>query len=121
MLSSTFLDEAGKPSFNTLQNYGSSQGPILFYVFDLMMLRGRDLKSETLSSRRDLLERSVLPKLTDPIRAVPRFDSALADMVKAVRAQGLEGLWQSGWIAPTNRASVPGPGEKCGSTRVRNL
>src|SRR5688572_447935 len=27
------LDESGKPSFNILQNYGSSRVPIVFYVF----------------------------------------------------------------------------------------
>src|SRR5215813_8321208 len=30
------LDESGRPSFNALQNYGSSKTPILYYVFDLM-------------------------------------------------------------------------------------
>ena len=30
------LDADGKPSFNTLQNYGSSEGPLLFYIFDLL-------------------------------------------------------------------------------------
>jgi ATP-dependent DNA ligase len=28
------LDENGKPSFNTLQNYGSSKAPLLYYIFD---------------------------------------------------------------------------------------
>src|ERR1035438_3463662 len=27
------LDESGRPSFNILQNYGSSKAPILYYVF----------------------------------------------------------------------------------------
>ena len=66
------LGESGKPSFNALQNHGSSSAPMLFYVFDLLILGGRDLMSEVLSARRDLLERSVLPKLRDPIREVPR-------------------------------------------------
>src|SRR6185503_9100372 len=28
------LDEFGRPSFNALQNYGSSTGPLLYFVFD---------------------------------------------------------------------------------------
>src|SRR5690349_6127015 len=32
------LDESGRPSFNTLQNYGSSQAPVFFYAFDILML-----------------------------------------------------------------------------------
>lgn len=36
------LDDKGRPSFNHLQNY-SSQVSILFYVFDILMLSGRDV------------------------------------------------------------------------------
>src|SRR5919112_2003866 len=32
------LDEFGRPSFNTLQNYGSAKAPVLYYVFDVMVL-----------------------------------------------------------------------------------
>jgi hypothetical protein len=37
------LDESGRPSFNILQNYGSSKGPILYYVFDVLVLAGWDV------------------------------------------------------------------------------
>ena len=109
------LDESGKPSFNALQNYGSSHAPLLFYVFDLLILGGRDLKSEALSARRDLLERSVLPKLRDPIREVPRFDSSLAEMTKAVRARGLEG------IVAKRLDSVYEPGQRSGAWRKMRI
>ena len=36
-------DEPGRPSFNVLQNYGSSKGPVLYFVFDLIMLAGHEL------------------------------------------------------------------------------
>ena len=29
------LDEAGKPSFNALQNYGSSKAELIYYIFDV--------------------------------------------------------------------------------------
>ena len=32
------LDESGRPSFNMLQNYGSSKSPIQYYVFDVLVL-----------------------------------------------------------------------------------
>lgn len=41
------FDEAGRPSFNKLQNYGSSQGPIFYYGFDLLMLSGRNVRPGT--------------------------------------------------------------------------
>jgi len=34
------FDEAGRPSFNRLQNYGSSTVPIFYYAFDLLMYSG---------------------------------------------------------------------------------
>jgi DNA ligase D-like protein (predicted ligase) len=86
------LDEAGRPSFNTLQNYGSSKAPILYYVFDVMVLAGRDVMTEALETRRGLLKTRILPKLTDPIRRSPELPGSVADLVESVKAQGLEGL-----------------------------
>ena len=63
MWSSTFLDEHGRPSFNTLQNYGSAGVPLHFFIFDLLVLRGRDVMREPLMKRRELIEEHVLPKL----------------------------------------------------------
>ena len=37
------LDDDGRPSFNILQNYGSSKAPVLYFVFDVMVLAGRDV------------------------------------------------------------------------------
>jgi len=42
------LDGDGRPSFNTLQNYGSSGAPLHFFIFDLLILRGRDVMGEPL-------------------------------------------------------------------------
>ena len=50
------LDETGKPSFNVLQNYGSSPSSIFYYAFDVLLLGGRDVMSEPLAARRALLE-----------------------------------------------------------------
>src|SRR6185437_8712561 len=58
------LDDDGKPSFNTLQNYGSAGVPLHFYVFDLLVLEARDVTTESLETRRALLEKRVLPKLS---------------------------------------------------------
>ncbi len=86
------LDKSGRPSFNALQNYRSSQTPLLYYVFDLMMLAGKDVMREPLSRRRELLEGQVLPKLREPVRYSPVFEASLSDLIESVKAQGLEGL-----------------------------
>src|SRR5947209_12269262 len=37
------LDDSGRPSFNTLQNFGSSTAPIFYFAFDVLILSGRDV------------------------------------------------------------------------------
>ena len=65
----------GKPSFNALQNHGSSDAPLAFFVFDVLMLVGRDVRTETLEARRALLEAKVLTKLTQPARYLGDSDA----------------------------------------------
>ncbi len=56
------FDGEGRPSFNALQNYGSAAAPVVYYVFDVMVLAGRDVMREPPGKRRELLERRVLPR-----------------------------------------------------------
>lgn len=86
------LDQSGRPSFNILQNHGSSGVPIVYYVFHMLILDGRDVMREPLSPRRELLRTDILPKLGEPIRHCPELNARLADVVASVRAAGLEGL-----------------------------
>jgi len=62
-----------------------------------------------------LLSREVLPRLADPVRAAPRFDAALAYLIAAVRAQGLEGL------VAKRLDSVYEPGARSGAWRKMRL
>jgi ATP-dependent DNA ligase len=86
------LDKDGKPSFNTLQNYGSAGAPLHFYIFDLLVLESRDVMTETLATRRELLEKRVLRKLSEPIRFSPVLNASLKDLIESVKSQGFEGL-----------------------------
>ncbi|MGI9071414.1 MAG: non-homologous end-joining DNA ligase [Bryobacteraceae bacterium] len=86
------FDDSGRPSFNRLQNYGSSRVPIFYYAFDVPILAGRDLRSQTLDVRRDLLRTKVLSKLQERVRYSPVLDANLSDLIRSVREQGLEGL-----------------------------
>jgi DNA ligase D-like protein (predicted ligase) len=86
------LDGDGRPSFSALQNHSSSSTSIIYYVFDVMVLAGRDVKAERLEARRQLLERKVVPKLREPVRYTGVLDASLRDLVHSVRAQRLEGL-----------------------------
>ena len=86
------LDEDGRPSFNALQNSIGSETSVVFYVFDLIVLSGRDVSAEPLTARRELLERKVLPTLADPVRYAGILEASLRDLIHAVKTQGFEGL-----------------------------
>ena len=86
------LDEDGRPSFNALQNSIGSETSVVFYVFDLIVLSGRDMSAEPLTARRELLERKVLPTLADPVRYAGILEASLRDLIHAVKTQGFEGL-----------------------------
>jgi len=103
------LDDGGRPSFNALQNYGSSKSPLYYYVFDVLTIRGRDVTSERLCSRRKLLESEILPRLGEPIRASAVLDASLPDLIHAVKAQGLEGL------VAKRKSSRYEPGQRSGA------
>lgn len=103
------LDAEGKPSFNALQNYGSSKADLIFYVFDVMVLAGKDVMGEPLRQRRELLENKVMTKLDEPIRYSPALEASLADLVHSVKAQGVEGL------VAKRRDSKYQPGERTGA------
>jgi bifunctional non-homologous end joining protein LigD len=103
------LDKDGRPSFNTLQNFGSGGAPLHFYIFDLLILEGRDVMGEPLVNRRELLEEHVLPKLAEPIRYSPVLEAKLEDLIRSVKAQGLEGL------VAKRRNSKYEPGQRSGA------
>jgi len=103
------LNDSGKPSFGALQNYGSTGAPLLFCVFDIPVLAGRDVTDESLETRRKLLETRVLPNLSEPIRYSPELQASLKNLIHSVKAQGFEGL-----IAK-RRSSKYEPGERSGS------
>ena len=74
------------------QDYQSLQPNIYFYIFDLLMLSGRNVMAEPLTARRALLEKRILPKLQDPIRYSSALNARLPVLIASIKAQGLEGL-----------------------------
>jgi len=86
------FDEHGRPSFNTLQNFGTSPGAVVYYVFDVMILAGTDVTNQSLDERRRLLEKKVLPKLAEPVRYAAPLDATLPVLIESIKAHGMEGL-----------------------------
>ena len=86
------FDQEGRPSFNALQNYGSAPAPVVYYVFDVMVLSGQDVMREPLQKRRELLEKRVLPKLPEPVRHSAPLEADLPVLIQSVKVHGFEGL-----------------------------
>jgi DNA ligase D-like protein (predicted ligase) len=84
------LDEDGRPSFNLLQGFGNAQA-IVLYVFDLLMLQGKDVRLWPLDDRRGQL-RKIVSTLPDTIRYSETFNVPLSELVRAVRKHQLEGI-----------------------------
>ena len=57
-----------------------------------MIAAGKTLWRSPWTPGREILLRSVLSKLDDPIRESPELEASLPDLMRSVKAQGLEGL-----------------------------
>jgi bifunctional non-homologous end joining protein LigD len=80
----------GRPDFNLLQNSSSSQSHTVFYVFDILVYQGQDLKKLPLSERRNLL--SEVLETNECVRLSEVSDRSLEKMIKFVKDYELEGI-----------------------------
>lgn len=82
------LNKKGYPRFGDLQNWRSADdGELVYYVFDLLWLHGKDTTGLTLTERRSLLE-ELLPK--DPV--IRYSDQVKLSLLRSAQKKGLEGL-----------------------------
>ena len=84
------LDEHGHPRFEWLVNRGPQKGVMVFYVFDLLRLGDKDLRSEPLSRRKSLLQK--LLRKNDTLRYVDHITTEGLAMFAGALALGLEGV-----------------------------
>jgi bifunctional non-homologous end joining protein LigD len=86
------IDDQGRISFTALQNSQSRPAQLYFYAFDLLALRGKDVRRLKLGQRRSLLHDEVLSEAQDPVRLSANFDAPPRDLIAAATKQGLEGI-----------------------------
>jgi len=85
------LNEKGRPDFQKLQNYGENdQYPLVYYVFDLLSLRGKDLMQLPLTSRKLLLKK--LLKKNGPILYSNHIENKGGELFKIIKKDDLEGI-----------------------------
>jgi len=86
------VDKQGRISFNLLQHHRSRAEALLFYAFDVLMCRGISLLKEPLHIRREVLERIFARGFTAPLGLPATLEASPADLVRAVREFGFEGI-----------------------------
>jgi bifunctional non-homologous end joining protein LigD len=86
------VDESGRISFNLLQHHRSRAHALLFYVFDVLIYRGRNLLKESLLLRRTFLSKVAPQSDTGAIRVSQNLEANAADLVRIVREFGFEGI-----------------------------
>jgi DNA ligase D-like protein (predicted ligase) len=84
------LGADGHPDFNLLQNFRSAESHIVYYAFDILVHKNRDLTQLPLSERRKILARVIEPR--DHVELSAVSDTSAADMLKFVKKNGLEGV-----------------------------
>jgi bifunctional non-homologous end joining protein LigD len=99
------LDEQNRPSFQILQNYES--GPLAYYLFDLLMIDGKDWTSRPLEERKARLEK-LLKDVKAPLFFSRDLPGSTDAIWKQIEKQRLEG------IIAKRRDSIYEPGRRSG-------
>jgi bifunctional non-homologous end joining protein LigD len=85
------LDEQGRARFQLLQNYQKTgRGQLAYYVFDLLHLNGRDLRTLPLLRRKELLARVLAGMST--VRISEHVEENGTAFFQAASNHGLEGI-----------------------------
>jgi bifunctional non-homologous end joining protein LigD len=100
------ISDSGRPDFNLLQNFRSEAARIHYLVFDVLILKGRDLTRLPLIQRREFL-RSL--KFELPVTRIDYIEASAADMLHAAKTQKLEG------VIAKRKDSVYEPGLRSGA------
>jgi DNA ligase D-like protein (predicted ligase) len=106
------FDGEGRPSFNEMQNAGPETN-VVFFVFDLLVDQGRDVKHLPLSDRRRLLEAKVI--FSDLVQRSEHFSGSLSNFVAGVQKIGGEGVVAKRLNSPYE------PGKRSGSWRKKRI
>lgn len=86
------LNKKGISDFSALQNWRSeADGELVFYVFDILWLEGKNLMQLPLRNRLELLKQ-VLPTNDDRVRQSKVFEAKGTEFFEAAGKMGLEGI-----------------------------
>jgi len=84
------LDKKGVPSFQLLQQYGQVNGPLMYYVFDCLLLNGKSLEKMPLTERKEILKKN-LPE-NEIVKYCDDVDEQGKKFFSLIKKKGLEGI-----------------------------
>ncbi len=85
------LNDQGQSNFGSLQNWRSeADGELIYYVFDLLWMNGKDLTRLPLTQRKELLKELV--PASGNIRLSENFDTTATEFFAIADQMGLEGI-----------------------------
>jgi len=86
------VDENGRVSVNLLQHHRSNAQALLFYVFDLLVHRGRSLLEEPLERRRKILSEVIKEIKAAPIGLSDSLSTNTKELIRVAKEFGFEGI-----------------------------
>ena len=86
------LDANGRISFNLLQHHRSKAQALLFYVFDVLVYRGRSLLKEPLERRREILSEIFKGIEAAPIALSESLSASADELIRVAKEFGFEGI-----------------------------
>jgi DNA ligase D-like protein (predicted ligase) len=87
------IDENGRISFSLLQHHRSKAQALLFYMFDVLIYRGRSLLKAPLTVRREVLsEVSTAIGKASPIGLSEPLEGGATDVIRLAKEFGFEGI-----------------------------
>jgi len=98
----TVLNKEGKPEFQLLQNYQSSLGELVYYIFDLLYIDGYDLQHLPLLKRKEILKKILLPlphvAFSDHVEkdGTAFFKTAARENLEGIIAKNTNSFYQQG-------------------------
>jgi len=81
------LDEAGRTSFQLLQNAADTNHPVIYYIFDVLFEGSKDLRHLPLIERKLRLD-EILLKAIDPSVCFTEHPQQVLDRMKSIGAEG---------------------------------
>jgi bifunctional non-homologous end joining protein LigD len=87
------LNDEGRPDFQLLQQYGDHpESQVIYYVFDLLFLNGKDVRGLPLTERKKLLRKSLSKSQKGVVRYCDHVTTKGNAFFKKTASLGLEGM-----------------------------